>query len=120
MPEEAFVLRGEDRIDHVPRHFVQSQLAAEALRDARFAQRDSVSIEQRNALHRRTQQRRRERHKVKANFQRNYQYRQRQENRQRLCSRFSARAPSLQRLRADMHTLGESEPFRMVHLLNFR
>ena len=70
MPEKAFVLRGEHRIDHVPRHFFESQLAAETLRDARFAQRNSISIEQRNALHRWPQQRRRERHKAKAEMSR--------------------------------------------------
>ena len=56
MPEEAFVFRGEHRIDHMPRHFFESKLVAETLRDARFAQRNPISIEQRNALHGRAQQ----------------------------------------------------------------
>ena len=70
MPEKAFVLRSEHRIDHVTRHFFQSQLVAETLRDSRLAQGNSISIEQRNALHRRAQQRRRERHKAKADLNR--------------------------------------------------
>ena len=57
MPEKAFVLGGEDRVDHVSRHLFQGQLPAETFRHARFAQWNSISIEQCNALHRRAQQR---------------------------------------------------------------
>ena len=70
MPEKAFVLRGEDRLDHVPRHFVQSQLPAETLLHARFAQRNSISIEQRDALHRRAEQGRRNRDEAKTQIAR--------------------------------------------------
>ena len=76
MPEKAFILRGEHRIDHVSRHFIESQLVAETLRDPRFAQRNSISIEQRNALHRRSQQRRRDRHEAKAEMPCDEQQRQ--------------------------------------------
>src|SRR5436190_23989393 len=65
VPEKAFVLRGENRIDHVPWHFFRNQLVAETLRHARFAQWNSISIEQGNALYRRAQQRRWDRHQAK-------------------------------------------------------
>ena len=45
MTEKPFVLGGEDGIDHMPWHVVERQLVAEALRDARFAQRNPISIE---------------------------------------------------------------------------
>ena len=56
VPEEALVLRGEDRVDDMARHLFQRQLTAEALGHARFAQGDPVPIEQRDALHWRSQQ----------------------------------------------------------------
>jgi hypothetical protein len=69
MSEETFVLGGEHRIDHVPRHFCESEFTAETLCDARFAQRNSISIEQSNALDRRTEKRGRDGHEAKSEMQ---------------------------------------------------
>ena len=59
MAIEAFVLRREDGVDDMTRDVLESEFAAESLRHARFAQRNAGAVQQRDALQRRTQQRRR-------------------------------------------------------------
>ena len=65
---KALVLRGEDDIDDVWRHFFERQLATETLGHARFAQRNSIAVEKRDALDRRAQKRRRNRDKFQADL----------------------------------------------------
>ena len=79
-------------INHVARHFFQGQLAAETLRDARFAQWSSISIEQRNALHWRAQQRRRDRHQAKTEISRDQQHGQREKDQRSSRSQFHVRS----------------------------
>src|SRR5205807_10010851 len=54
---KALVLRGEQRIDDVRRHFFESQLVTETLGHARFPQRNSVAIQKRDALNGPTEKR---------------------------------------------------------------
>jgi hypothetical protein len=81
MPVKPFVFRGEDGIDHMRWHFVESQLAAETLGDARFPQRNSIPIKERDALDGRAQERRRNRHKLQAEVRGDQQQRGRGEQR---------------------------------------
>ncbi len=62
--EETFVFRGEHRVQELRRDFVERDLAGEAFIDTHLAQRDAVAICQLAALHRRPQQRRRQRHEL--------------------------------------------------------
>ena len=68
MSIEAFVLRGQDRVDHVRRNIRESQLATKPLFHARFAQRNAVAVQQANALHRRSQKRGGNRRQAHENF----------------------------------------------------
>ena len=67
---EAFVFRGEDGVDDVPRHVFQGELVAEALSDTCFTQRNAVPIQERDALHRWSQQRSRNRNEPQREFAR--------------------------------------------------
>ena len=56
MRKKAFVFRGENGGDDVRRHFFERELVAESFGHARFAERDAVAIQQRDALDRRLEQ----------------------------------------------------------------
>ena len=61
---EAFVLRGKNSVDDIPRHVFERELVAESLGNARLAEWNAVAIEERDALHRRAEQRCRDRNEA--------------------------------------------------------
>ena len=67
---EAFVFGGEDCRNDVSGHIFQRQFAAEALCDASFPEGDAVPIQERDALHRWSQQRSRNRNEPQREFAR--------------------------------------------------
>jgi len=54
---ETFVFRRENGVEDISGHVFQRELVAESLRDAGFPERDTVAIEESDALNRRSQQR---------------------------------------------------------------
>ena len=78
---KALILRCENGADDMRRHFVQREFAAKSLGDAGFPQRNAISVEERNTLHRRPQQRGRNRHELQGEFTGQEKRRERCQNR---------------------------------------